>query len=71
MKRLKIIVFFIVLVFISCGREIVLRKELIENPPFKKINKGTYKVNLYRLEYPKNLSEKQKFYQEFTDLFRR
>lgn len=71
MKILKIIIFSLILFSLSCNREIVLRRESIENPPFRNIDEGFHKLSLYRVEYPKTLAKKQEFYQKFTDLLRR
>lgn len=60
----KMLLIFTLIFFVACSSSIVLKKEKVESPPLK-IKEGEYSINLYRIEYPRTIKEKQIFMREF------
>ena len=71
--RKILILLVLVLTILGCNREIVLKKSNVLKAPYdeKLISKGDYKVNIYRLKYPKDLKGKQDFFEEFNVLIQK
>lgn len=62
LKKIGIVIGMI-LIFVSCNREIKLRKDSLATVPFKaEIKEGTHIVKYNKINYPNELEKKYKFY---------
>lgn len=66
----RIAIIFLILFLTACSSRVILKKETPVKIPFK-IEKGEYVLNNYKLNYPLNLEEKQKFMEEFSDFLKK
>lgn len=69
----KIVILFSLFLLIGCNREIVLRKNQNMVAPFneKIFPKGAYEFYLYKLDYPKELKDKQVFFNDLNILLKK
>lgn len=72
MKKM-ILFLFTLLLLLGCNREIVLRKNQNMLAPYneKVFPKGDYEIPLYKLNYPKDLKDKQVFLNELNILLKK
>ncbi len=64
---------FTLLLLLGCNREIILRKNQNMLTPYneKKFPKGNYELSIYKLNYPKDLKDKQVFLNELNVLLKK
>lgn len=81
MKKMRVILLVLAVMLMSAcsggeiisGREIVRRKENVITAPFdkEKIEEGSYTINLYKIDYPRELKGKQEFYANLNVVFKK
>lgn len=57
----KIFLLLIIVVISASCNKVVLKKYTVEKAPFKN-EEGAYTINLYKIEYPENIKEKEGFF---------